>query len=84
MPVSIPPPGRDKALDNPLPTLDATWCPVCGSANLCAMEIERATGMPQPPCWCTTVHFDAELLARMPQNQRNLACICATCAEKQA
>lgn len=84
MPVSTSlPPGRDNALDNAPPTLDATRCPLCGSANQCAMEIERATGMQQPPCWCSTVRFDAELLARIPQEQRNLACVCAACAQPE-
>ena len=55
-------------------------CPLCGVDNQCAMEIERETGVKQAPCWCTLVEFDADLLARVPAEKRNLACICAACA----
>lgn len=61
---------------------EPTRCPLCGTANQCAMEVERETGTKQPPCWCTTMRFDAELLMRIPQEQRNLACICAACARQ--
>ncbi|MEQ1535477.1 MAG: cysteine-rich CWC family protein [Burkholderiaceae bacterium] len=45
------------------------------------MEIERETGVKQTePCWCTAVKFDADLLARVLSEKRNLACICAACA----
>ena len=63
---------------------DPVLCPVCGQPNLCAMEVARATGQPQPPCWCTQVEFDADLLARVPVDARRLACICAACAGKGA
>jgi Cysteine-rich CWC len=58
-----------------------TTCPLCGRANQCAIEIERESGIKQTePCWCTAVKFDADLLARVPPEKRNLACICAVCA----
>jgi hypothetical protein len=44
------------------------------------MELERVTGEKQPPCWCTQVDFHAELLARVPQDAKNRACICPACA----
>ncbi len=59
-------------------------CPLCGQGNLCAMEIEKATGEKQPPCWCTHASFDADLLARIPPESRNQACICAACARPVA
>jgi hypothetical protein len=59
---------------------DPARCPLCGATNACAMETERATGVVQPPCWCMTVDFSADLLARVPEAQRRLACICARCA----
>jgi hypothetical protein len=59
----------------------ATSCPLCGEANLCAMELQKATGQPQPPCWCTGVDFSAQLLERLPAASRGIACICARCAE---
>jgi hypothetical protein len=64
-----------------LPTpLDATLCPLCGQPNLCANEIERATGVKQEACWCTRVDFGAALLARVPAEAQRAACICAACA----
>lgn len=61
---------------------DPTLCPLCGQANRCAMEVERETGVKQPPCWCTQpgVAFTEELLGRVPAGARNTACICAACA----
>jgi len=55
-------------------------CPLCGQANRCAMELEKETGQPQPPCWCTTVEFDREVLARIAPASQGVACICAACA----
>jgi hypothetical protein len=65
-------------------TLDPTRCPLCGQANQCAGQVERSTGVAQPPCWCTTAHFDAALLARVPPEARRLACICPRCVEQSA
>jgi hypothetical protein len=56
-------------------------CPLCGQPNQCAMELERITGQKQPPCWCTQVDFSTDLLARVPQEAKNRACICAACAK---
>ncbi len=62
--------------------LDASLCPLCGQANQCAMELEKATGQAQPPCWCTRadIRFSQALLARVPPQARGQACICARCA----
>lgn len=73
-------------MSNPTPhalPLDPSQCPLCGKQNLCAMEVARATGQDQPPCWCTTVHFEAALLARIPPDKRRLACVCAACAQEK-
>lgn len=59
---------------------DPGHCPLCGQPNRCAMEAARASGQPQPPCWCTTARFPPELLARVPEPARRLACICPACA----
>jgi Cysteine-rich CWC len=56
-------------------------CPLCGQENLCAMVLERETGVEQAPCWCAAVTFDADLLTRVPAEKRNLACICEKCAQ---
>ncbi len=55
---------------------------MCGQPNQCAMETERATGEKQPPCWCTQVDFSADLLARVPDDAKRLACICPECARR--
>ena len=59
---------------------DPASCPLCGQANRCAMEVERETGVKQPPCWCMQVDFSQELLDRVPAAARRTACICAACA----
>ena len=58
---------------------DPTHCPLCGQPNQCAGEVERTTGVPQPPCWCTQREFSAELLQRVPEALRGKACICPAC-----
>jgi hypothetical protein len=60
-------------------TPDPERCPLCGGDNRCAMELERATGVAQPPCWCTTARFPPDLLARLPPEAAGKACICAAC-----
>jgi hypothetical protein len=42
--------------------------------------MQKATGVEQPPCWCTQVDFSRELLRGLPVAARGLACICARCA----
>ncbi|TSE18288.1 Cysteine-rich CWC [Tepidimonas alkaliphilus] len=66
----------------PLP--DPTRCPLCGGDNACAMEAQRRSGQPQPPCWCTRVTFAPELLARVPPAARGQACLCPRCAAQDA
>ncbi|MBI2745736.1 MAG: cysteine-rich CWC family protein [Burkholderiales bacterium] len=67
-------------METPQAAIDPCRCPLCGQPNGCANEIERATGQPQPLCWCTTVTFTPELLARVPAQAQRQACICAACA----
>ena len=55
-------------------------CPLCGQPNQCAMEVQLATGIQQPPCWCTQVQFPKDLLARVPEQALGKACVCAACA----
>jgi hypothetical protein len=43
------------------------------------MELEKASGQPQPPCWCVSETFSADLLARLPAQAQGKACICANC-----
>ncbi|MBC7604810.1 MAG: cysteine-rich CWC family protein [Ramlibacter sp.] len=58
---------------------DPSHCPLCAQRNACAMEIERETGVKQPPCWCTEVDFNAKLLARVPAELQRKSCICEAC-----
>lgn len=68
----------------PATPIDPARCPLCGQANRCALELERAAGAAPSPCWCTQVAFDARLLARVPAPARRLACVCRACAERAA
>jgi hypothetical protein len=63
---------------------DPSRCPLCGGDNRCAMDIERATGQPQPPCWCVTQAFPPALLERLPPQAQGMACICARCVAAHA
>jgi hypothetical protein len=58
------------------PNFDAGRCPLCGGANdcqLCTMDSYKG------PCWCAAVQIPDELLARVPPELRNRACICRVC-----
>jgi hypothetical protein len=64
--------------------IDPSRCPLCGKPNSCAMELEKATGQPQGPCWCTQVDFNQGMLDRIPPQARAKACVCAECARATA
>ncbi|NMM14381.1 MAG: cysteine-rich CWC family protein [Rhodoferax sp.] len=64
--------------------IDPTCCPLCGQSNQCAGQVERATGIKQPPCWCNEASFGADLLARVPEQLRRKACICPACVQAAA
>lgn len=64
--------------------IDPTRCPLCGQLNGCAEELARATGQPQPPCWCMTAEFPPMLRDAVPEAARGRACICARCAATAA
>ncbi len=65
----------------PLPAIDPCCCPLCGQPNACAMATPQtaAEAVHAGPCWCTRVHFSADLLKQVPEAARNKACICAAC-----
>ncbi len=58
---------------------DPSRCPLCGGANECQLSSPVAY---KGQCWCASVEMPAELLARVPENLRNRACICRPCVEK--
>jgi hypothetical protein len=50
-----------------------------GGPNGCAAA---ATGSFDASCWCRDVTFSPALLARVPDADRDAACICRRCAER--
>jgi hypothetical protein len=58
---------------------DATACPLCGRPNDCQL---CTTAAYKGPCWCTKVKIPAELLAQVPPDLQNRACICRDCVMK--
>src|SRR5258706_7304287 len=54
-------------------------CPLCGGANGCQL----CGACPyKGPCWCVSVKIPDELLARVPPELRNRACICQDCVNR--
>jgi hypothetical protein len=47
------------------------------------MEVAKSTGQPVGKCWCVDVPFSPELLAQVPVEAQNKACICQACALKE-
>ena len=47
-------------------------CPLCGGANGCQLA---SSVVYKGPCWCAHVDIPDELLARVPENLRNRACM---------
>jgi len=45
------------------------------------MEIARSTGVEAGPCWCSRTTFSAELLNKIPEAARGVACLCAACVK---
>ncbi len=66
------------------PSTAPSHCQLCGQPNRCAMEIERETGVKQGTCWCVSVDFSPALLAQVPAEAKDLACICAACAARSS
>ena len=56
--------------------VDAALCPLCQRPNGCRSCTSAAY---KGPCWCMTVRIPDELLARVPADSRNRACICSAC-----
>ena len=60
--------------------IDPAICPLCGSTNMCAMEIAKATGKPLERCWCVDAVFTPEVLKALPEATKGKACVCIKCA----
>jgi len=57
----------------------AEQCPLCGNLNhcqLCAIDPHKG------PCWCAKVEIPDALVAQVPEDMRNKACICRDCVMK--
>ena len=55
-------------------SIDPTRCPLCGDDNTCG--VAAGTGQ----CWCFATSVPPEVLARVPEAQRDRACVCQRCA----
>jgi len=58
--------------------IDASQCPLCGGPNNCQL---CTTSAYKGHCWCATVNVPDKLLARVPAELRNRACVCRECIE---
>ncbi|MFK3797720.1 cysteine-rich CWC family protein [Pseudomonas sp. NPDC088444] len=52
-------------------------CPVCGQSNRCTLADPRTVDR---ACWCFTETIDPAVLAALPEDVRNKACLCPRCA----
>lgn len=59
--------------------LDAGRCPLCGNPNNCQLCTHAAY---KGPCWCAKVKIPEALLAQVPPDLKNKACICSDCVMK--
>jgi len=59
-----------------MPTIDPVTCPLCGAGNQCIV----AQGGAAETCWCMQANISDDVLARIPDSQRDLACLCPRCA----
>lgn len=54
--------------------VDPSRCPLCGDDNACGAVSGSRT------CWCHAVRIPPEVLARVPLEAKDVACVCAKCA----
>jgi hypothetical protein len=64
---------------NPPQSFDPAICPLCCGPNGCQLCSPAAY---KGPCWCASVEIPKELLARVPEELRNRACICRQCVAR--
>ena len=58
--------------------LDPARCPLCAQPNKCGMAAGEAS------CWCFEAQLALDALARIPEQARGVACICAKCGRDPA
>ncbi|BCM24561.1 cysteine-rich CWC family protein [Methyloradius palustris] len=52
-------------------------CPICNEINGCAIA---STGDLQAQCWCKQQNISIDVIAKVPESERNQSCICMNCA----
>lgn len=56
--------------------INRSRCPLCGGPNECQLCTADAY---KGPCWCAKVTVPEDLLALVPADLRNQACVCKQC-----
>jgi prepilin-type N-terminal cleavage/methylation domain-containing protein/prepilin-type processing-associated H-X9-DG protein len=64
---------------NTLQFFNPAACPLCDGANECQLCSPAAY---KGSCWCAHMEMPEPLLARVPENFRNRACVCRNCVDK--
>jgi hypothetical protein len=59
------------------PTVDPRRCPLCANPNACAVAEGETT------CWCFKQPVPRDVLAQVPPEARELACVCRLCASRR-
>ena len=63
-------------MNQPSGSVDPKRCPLCGNENECGM-LEG-----QGKCWCFTAIIAEAVIGQVPEEARDLACICEKCAKQ--
>jgi hypothetical protein len=58
-------------------TINPNICPACGSSNSCTLADPRTVDQ---ACWCFSATIDPTVLAALPQELKDKACLCPRCA----
>lgn len=58
--------------------MNTAICPLCGESNQCAVAADPDA----TECWCGSVIFPEELLAKVPEDAVRKTCICQNCLEE--
>ena len=66
-------------MNSPAVKAEAGQCPLCGQPNDCQLCTAAAY---KGPCWCAKVEIPEALLAQVPPELRNQACLCRACVMK--
>lgn len=55
--------------------MDSSFCPLCQAKNQCGIKGSE-------PCWCTKEKVPEALIAQVPDESLNKACVCQACIQK--